>query len=119
MIEYALVLISVIDGDTIKGRVEIWPDIETVVSVRIAGIDTPELRGKCDQEKKLAIEARNFVVSVLNGQRIIISQIKHDKYAGRVDAQVTVNGRSLAELLIENKFAKKYDGSLKPDWCPI
>jgi hypothetical protein len=37
------------------------------MSVRVAGIDTPEIRGHCDAEKQLAIKARDRVLALLAG----------------------------------------------------
>ena len=52
----ALVL-SVTDGDTFRARVEVWPGMEVQTAVRILGIDTPELHGKCQEEKDAAVRA--------------------------------------------------------------
>ena len=46
---------SIYDGDTFRGNIEGFPAvIGDSMSIRINGIDTPELRGKCDKEKQLA-----------------------------------------------------------------
>ncbi len=41
------------------------------ISVRLAGIDTPEINGKCDQEKALAEKARDLVRGILPTARSI------------------------------------------------
>ena len=40
---YHAELIRVVDGDTVKVRVKTWIDHEVIASVRIKGIDAPEL----------------------------------------------------------------------------
>ena len=46
---------SIYDGDTFRANIEGYPAIiGEHMSIRINGIDTPELRGKCDKEKQLA-----------------------------------------------------------------
>ena len=58
------------DGDTVYGALTIMPHPLTRVtsSVKLAGIDTPELRGRCDAERQKAREARtalrNMVASM-------------------------------------------------------
>ena len=45
---------SVYDGDTIKVEAAVWPGITWAGSVRVLGVDTPELRAKCPEEKAAA-----------------------------------------------------------------
>jgi endonuclease YncB( thermonuclease family) len=41
----------VVDGDTIDVRAELWPQFFIETRIRLAGIDTPELHGKCPEER--------------------------------------------------------------------
>jgi len=113
------VVLSVHDGDTFKVRAAIWPDLDITVSVRLAHVDTPELRGKCAGERKRALAARDLVRDMMPvGSAVTLSNIRRDKYAGRVDASVTLeDGRDLAVLLLAKRLARAYDGGTKPDWC--
>ena len=45
------------DGDTIKITMPGLPPEIAAISVRVAGIDAPEIKGKCDSERAKAIEA--------------------------------------------------------------
>ncbi len=54
-------VVSVYDGDTLTVDAEPWPGLTARTKVRVAGVDTPEIRGKCQTEKDLAIRARDFV----------------------------------------------------------
>ena len=57
------------DGDTcVVSLPDVHPLFGEKISVRIAGIDTPEIRGKCDQEKALAKEARDVRRSLARRQ---------------------------------------------------
>lgn len=50
---------SIYDGDTFRATIDGWPAlIGKRISIRVNGVDTPEMRGKCDQEKQLAREAK-------------------------------------------------------------
>ena len=53
-------VIKVYDGDTFTVEAYPWPGLEAKASVRVDGVDTPEIRGKCDEEKQKAIEAREW-----------------------------------------------------------
>ncbi len=91
----------VIDGDTVKMRVAIWLDQEIVVSVRLAGVDAPELfRPKCDAERELARQAKSFVEDFLRDGEVDLSEIEQGKYAGRVVARIEADGADLGAALV-------------------
>ena len=55
-------VISVYDGDTFRVDIDSLPPIVGKnIPIRLNGVDTPEIRGKCEHEKDLAIKARDFV----------------------------------------------------------
>ena len=105
----------VIDGDTVKMRVAIWLDQEIIVSVRLAGVDAPELfRPKCSAERMLARKAKVFVEDFLQGGEADLSEIKQDKYAGRVVARVEAQGADLGQAMV--KAGLGVTGA-KGNWC--
>lgn len=58
--------LSVTDGDTFKVKIpSLHPIFGESVKVRIAKIDTPELRSKSKWEKALAYEAKAFTLNKL------------------------------------------------------
>lgn len=89
------------------------------ILVRLAGIDTPEIKGRCDREKHLAREARDLVRSVLRqATEIRLAEPGRDKYF-RIDARVVADGQDLGTLLIERGLAVPYNGEIKTAaWCP-
>jgi len=108
----------VVDGDTIAVKAAIWLGQDIRVFVRVNGIDTPELRGKCLIEKKLAHYARQFVINWTYSRHIKLKNIRRGKYAGRIIADVVNNqGYSLADGLLKNGLAHPYYGGKKPSWC--
>jgi len=55
-------VISVYDGDTFRVDIDSLPPIVGKnIPIRVNGVDTPEIRGKCEYEKNLALKARDFV----------------------------------------------------------
>jgi len=110
----------VVDGDTVAVRAAIWIGQNIRVSVRVNGIDTPELKGKCPQEIKLAQFARRFVVNWTYSGWVKLKNIKQGKYAGRVIADVfDSNGRNLAAELLKKGLATPYSGGKRPNWCGL
>tara|TARA_R100000544_G_C2227255_1_gene61739 strand:- start:6030 stop:6476 length:447 start_codon:yes stop_codon:yes gene_type:complete len=109
---------SIYDGDTFRANIKGYPAIVGKhMSIRINGIDTPELRGKCDKEKQRARKAKQFTVEHLrNAKNITLKNIKRGKYF-RLIADVYVDGISLGELLLNNKHAVKYADKTQKKWC--
>lgn len=114
---YLALLLSTVDGDTFKARVEVWPGVDVVTSVRILGIDTPEINGKCIQEKTAAQAAKQRLSGLLQSGKITIKEVVPDKFAGRVDASVYVNGVDVSIIMVEEGFARPYSGGLRGGWC--
>jgi endonuclease YncB( thermonuclease family) len=111
-------IVAVIDGDTVKLRAHIWLGQEVETSVRLAGINAPELRGDCDAERRLAAAARDYLAVLLTGATVSLRDIAYDKYGGRVVAQVTDSaGHDLGAVLVAAGYARPYDGGQRAAWC--
>lgn len=112
---------SVYDGDTIITEFSCSPSELKRVSIRLIGIDTPELRQyKCAKEKDLAIKARSRVIELLQvGTSMKVDIVKWDKYGGRIDAYVyTKEGINVGKTLIDEGLAVSYSGrGFKKNWC--
>jgi micrococcal nuclease len=107
------------DGDTITFNLpNLHPIIGEKISIRVNGIDTPEIKGKCEKEKYNAIQAKEMVADILkDAERIDLKNMKRGKYF-RIAADVYVDGEDLAELLVEAGVAVQYDGGKKTHkWC--
>jgi len=109
---------SIYDGDTFRANIKGYPKIIGYrIPIRVNGIDTPELKAKCKQEKQLALKAKQFTVSRLRKARVIkLKHIKRGKYF-RLIADVYVDNISLGDELLKYKLAVKYNGGTKIDWC--
>ncbi len=111
-------VLRVIDGDTIAVRALIWVGQSVETRVRIAGVDTPELRGGCALEIELATAARDLVVDALGDEPAILRDVRYDKFGGRVLARVESNrGEDIAALLIAAGLGRPYDGGKRAPWC--
>ena len=115
-------VIRVIDGDTIEVRARIWPGQYIETNVRLAGLDAPELKGKCGREKALAQKAKARVEQLVKpGTRVRLTKIREGKFAGRVVAVVSFQylygQEALATVLIEEGLARRYKGRRRQGWC--
>ncbi len=109
---------TVYDGDTFSVSINHWPAIVGKnISVRLKGVDTPELKGACYQEILKAREAKKFTVQRLrSAKKIELKNMSRDKYF-RIDADVFIDGKDLAQELINNRLGVSYSGGIKIDWC--
>lgn len=106
------------DADTITVTIPHWPSIiGKNISIRVNGIDAPEIRGGTTYSKRLAKQAKAFVRSMLmHTKKIILKNPKRGKYF-RIVADVELDGCDLGKLLVKLGYAKVYDGKTKrPDW---
>jgi len=112
-------VVAVRDGDTLVVRARIWLGQVIRTKVRLAGVDTPELRGHCDRERRMAAAARMFVARKIDARRVTLRDIRYGKYAGRVVARViTARGEDLGEALIAAGLGRRYRGrQRRGSWC--
>lgn len=105
---------AVVDGDTIKVI-----DGERIVSVRFRGIDAPEMRGRCPEERQLAREARNVVYRATLAGVWLRDRKPGGGGFGRDLATVHgADGEDVGELLVTEMLARPYDGkSKRKSWC--
>lgn len=109
----------IFDGDTFAAMVKLENGVMVSVRVRILGIDAPEIHGDCDSEIQIALKARDKLEKLLpNGSSVELSDIKDDKYLGRIDANVTLSdGRNVGTIMLNEKLARKYTGGKRQKWC--
>ena len=118
---YDMKVTKVTDGDTIRVEAT-WmpPELGNDIAIRILGIDTPEKGGRasCEKEAKLGEEATAFAKSIIKVGDIVQVHYHHwDKFGGRIDADVFVNGANFAQMQIDKGLARPYFGEKKKSWC--
>lgn len=113
-------IIDVHDGDTFTVTINKWPTIiGDKIKIRVNGVDTPEIRGKCKSEIELAYKAKEFTKTFLTTtKRIYLKNMARDMYF-RIDADVIVDGKSLSQELIKAGLGYEYHGDTKNSWCPV
>jgi micrococcal nuclease len=89
------------------------------ISVRIAKIDTAEIRSKNKCEKDSALFAKNLVgVALSKAKRIDLKNCQKGKYF-RLICDVIFDQKNLADILIKANLAYYYQGGKKENinWC--
>ena len=74
--------------------------------IRLACIDTPELRG-AKSDTIPAKEARDYLNSLVSGREVDISRITKDKY-DRTVAELSINGINIQQIMVQKGYAKIY-----------
>lgn len=111
-------VVRVVDGDTLIVRARIWLGQEVETAVRLDGIDTPEIKGKCDAERRMAIAARDVTRGLAESRVVLLRDVRYGKYAGRVLARIeTGDGMDLGRALLERGLGRPYRGGPRGDWC--
>jgi endonuclease YncB( thermonuclease family) len=89
------------------------------VRIRIRGIDTPEINGKCAVEKELAKEAKTFINKLIKEAHIVrLSNLSWGKYGGRILADLYIDNTNYLVFLKGKAFYTLYQGGKKTkDWC--
>lgn len=111
MYTYKAFVRSIYDGDTIRVDIDLgFGIIFADQSIRLLGIDTPEIRGI---ERPQGLVSRNFVVERIPvGSYITITTVKDSKEKfGRYLATVFYGEdmKNLNEELLQNGLAKPYE----------
>jgi micrococcal nuclease len=112
-IQYGKV-IKVYDGDTITIASVLPNTTEPIYrfSVRLNGIDTPEIRGKTPEEKELAIQVRDALTEKIYGKMVELKNVDNEKY-GRMLADIYFEDENINQWLVNENMAVPYDGGKK------
>ena len=107
-------VIKVYDGDTITiaSRLPYQGSPLYRFSVRLNGIDAPEIKSKNEEEKKLAKISKDTLSQQILNKVVSLENVSLEKY-GRILADVIIDGKNMSEFMLEKKLAVKYDGGTK------
>jgi len=117
---YSVQYVGNYDGDTITFDIpDVHPIIGNDIRVRVRGIDTPEMKAKCQVAQDKARQAKKLVKSLLrSAKQINLHKVDRGKYF-RIIADVEFDGKDLAAILVKNGLAVDgyYGGKKTHDWC--
>jgi endonuclease YncB( thermonuclease family) len=112
--------VYVYDGDTFKATYYDNQFRKQSEWYRIAGIDAPEIKGDCSNEKVIAQAARIRLEGLLRQKTIYVDvDAKRDRYK-RLLSNVKVDGADVGEIILQDglarRWTKKWDHKPEP-WC--
>ena len=112
------IVIKVYDGDTVTiGFRKYGSNKNTRISCRINGIDTPELRGSSENEKSLALEAKDRLYKAVMGKSVTVMSPKSEKYGRLLCDLKTDEIDSISKYMLDDpRICKEYDGGKKVEW---
>ena len=107
-------VIKVYDGDTITIASKLPYDASPLYrfSVRLNGLDAPEIKSKNNEEKIAAINVREILSELILHKYVHLENIQTEKY-GRILADVYIENLHINKYLLDNKYAVPYDGGKK------
>jgi micrococcal nuclease len=112
---YQAKVIDIYDADTFTVQIDLGFHLVMTETVRLYGIDTPELRTKNGKEKKLGYEAKNFASNLLLNKTVNMEIYDEDKY-GRYLVDVRLGDTTLTQELIKAGYGYAYFGGTKEKW---
>jgi endonuclease YncB( thermonuclease family) len=111
-------VLRVLDGDTFEARVHLWPGLEVTTRVRLRGIDAPELKARCGEERAKAEAARDALRILLDQGDVGVSRVTLDKYGGRVLADASTRATpDVSSALLGAGAVRRYSGGQRQGWC--
>jgi len=108
------IVLKVYDGDTITVASKL-PYKESPMyrfSVRLSGIDAPELNSESIEERNLALRSRQMLSDKILHRYVHLQNTNTEKY-GRLLADVYLEDVHINEWMILNEYAVPYDGKRK------
>jgi hypothetical protein len=114
-------VLSVTDGQTFQVDIHQWQSVVgRNIEVRLRGVETPAIDGECEQERALAVDARNFVHKLLMGaETIVLRDIGRGQSAFRLIADVTFDDIELAAAVLEAELGRPSDDAKEQVWCDM
>ena len=113
--------VNAYDGDTIIVNIPGVPEIfGRLITVKLRAINAPEIKGRCADERYLAVRARNWIRSRLQAAQVIeLHELERDKYF-RIVADVKLDGEDLSIMMMERGYAVRHTEGPKPSpWCEV
>ena len=107
---YNAKILSIIDGDSLQVEIDLGFYVNIRERMRLSGIDTAEMNSPIPEMRKLAQEAKAFMLTHV-GKNVLLKSFKKDKY-GRFLAEIFLedDSESLNVKLVTSGLAKSYNG---------
>jgi micrococcal nuclease len=106
---YNAELVKVVDGDTIKVKIDLGFHMVWQTNARLYGINADELKSDDPTLKESAQAAKVYIESLMKpGDKLLLKSKALDKYKRPIAHVFTKDGLCVNELLVSNGHAKPY-----------
>ncbi len=115
---FMCVSLLAVDGDTVKCDGQNMRLIgKGIVNER--GIDTPEIgsHAKCENERKLALLAKQRLKSLIEGKKVRIEAKGIDSFDRPLVNLYLPDGREVGQILLKEGTAREWRPGKRADWC--
>lgn len=104
---YKAEVVKVIDGDTVKLKIDLGFNMFKVENFRLSGINAPEPRG---EERPLGLASKEHLTKILlTCGDIYINSSKHGKYRWLAEIYTMKDGKSINEKMVLEGYAERYE----------
>lgn len=97
----------IVDGDTL------WVDGE---KMRLVGVDTPEVDGRCHRERVLAQQATDLHLSLIQTGIVSIAREGQDRF-GRTLVRIQTHAGPVGPTLLDHGLADIFGDGVRMEWC--
>lgn len=122
---YPGIAVNVIDGDTVEAHIDMGHKTNMAMtgenSIRLLGVDTPELDHSDDDHEDGAVEAKEFVENILDNHQnqFVLESVERGKFGRPLGIlQVKNKNLSINKLLVKNGYYKKQASAVSESALP-
>lgn len=116
---YNATVVDVINAETLRLNVAVWPGEDRMITIHVEGLETPSINGACEIEKLMAKEAR-AVTETIVGRQVRLNDVQQSNNGGKIYAQIrNIRGERLDEALIKSGYARAIVKDESINWCPV
>lgn len=104
MYEYRASIIRVIDGDTVRARLDLGCDVRIDLTLRLYGINAPELNTEA------GVAAREHLIALIGDSLVVVRTIKdkREKYGRYLATLVGPLGTDINDRMVADGHAAPY-----------
>lgn len=104
---YNALITNVVDGDTVDAIIDLGFNVNLNVRIRLAGINTPEMKDKDLLIREKAKQAKEFLSNKVLNKNILLDSKGLDKY-GRWIGTIHLDEEVINKSLIDSGLAIPY-----------
>lgn len=105
MYQYEAKITRVIDGDTVEAQIELGFHVRTSQTLRLIGIDAPEMHG---DESEAGEKARKALSTLVEGHTVVIETHEQGSF-GRWLATIYFMGNDVNRMMLSSGNARIYE----------